>query len=317
MKVNFRQIEVFRAVMVTKTVSGASRLLNVSQPGLSRMLKHTEDRLGFALFDRVSGRLVPTQEAKELFDEIETIYDKIDDLEHHIKRIERGEDTVFRIGAQPSVGRFIVPSTLGAIKKKFQKLVIHFDILSVDQVTDYLLREQWEYSVSVFPAEHPNIVSQKFSEAPMVCVLPPDHVLAKKQSLTVADIVGEPLISFRSHTPHGSCIKAMFDEANVEREVSAYVRFAETACTFVKNGMGIAIVDAFTVLGDTADGLEVRSITPNRLMPLYVNRNKFASRSLFSATFEKELKRVLKDVGKFGSNKRKPTKRRKAEHIVI
>lgn len=300
---NLRQIEVFRSVMVTKTVSGASRLLNVSQPGLSRMLKHTEDRLGFALFDRVSGRLVPTQEAKELFGEIEAIYNKIGDLEYHIKRIERGEDTLFRIGAQPSVGRYIVPRALGAIRKKYDDLIIHFDILSVEQVTDYLLREQGEYSVSVFPAEHPNIVSEKFSEAPMVCVLSPEHALAKKRTVKVSDLAGESLISFRSQTPHGSRIKAMFDEAGEERQVSTYVRFAETACTFVRNGAGVAIVDAFTVMGDTAAGLEVRSVTPNRLMPLYVNRNKFASRSLFAPTFEKELRRVLKDVGNYGVQK--------------
>ncbi|VAW03784.1 hypothetical protein MNBD_ALPHA05-208 [hydrothermal vent metagenome] len=304
---NFRQIEVFRAVMITKTVSGASRLLNVSQPGLSRMLKYTEDKLGFALFDRVSGRLVPTYEANELFEEIEAIYKKIEDLELHVKRIERGEDTVFRIGSQPSVGRYIVPRTLGAMKKKFENLIIQFDILSVDQVTEYLLKEEGEYTVSVFPAEHPNIISEKISEAPLVCVLPPDHPLCVKKTLKITDIADESLISFRSHTPHGALISAMFQEAKVERIVSAYSRFAETACTFVRYGLGVAIVDGFTVMGDTAAGLEIRSITPMRMMPLYVNRNKFASRSLFAESFEGELKRVLKGAG------RKISKRRAAK----
>ena len=56
---NFRQIEVFRAIMLTRTMSAAARMLRSSQPGLSRMIKHLEGRLGFLLFDRVHGRLVP------------------------------------------------------------------------------------------------------------------------------------------------------------------------------------------------------------------------------------------------------------------
>ena len=293
---NFRQIEVFRAVMITKTVSGASRLLNVSQPGLSRMLKYTEDRLGFALFDRVSGRLVPTKEAQELFVEIEAIYKKIEGLDFLVQKIERGEDTVFRIGAQPSVGRYIVPRALGALNKKFENLTIQFDILSLQQVADYLVREEGEYAVGVFAVEHPNIVSEMFSEAPFVCVLPHDHPLSEKQHVTIKDLRDERLISFRSDTPHGSRIVLMYEQAKVDRIVSTYVRFAETACTFVKNGLGVAIVDAFTVMGETGQGLEIRPIKDAPLMPIYVHRNKFASRSLFAESFEVELKRVLSEV---------------------
>ena len=61
---NLRQIEVFRAVMITGSVSGAARLLHVSIPAVSRLLSHTETRLGFLLFERVKGRLHATAEAK-------------------------------------------------------------------------------------------------------------------------------------------------------------------------------------------------------------------------------------------------------------
>ncbi len=281
--------------MTTKTVNGAARLLNVSQPGLSRMLKYTEDKLGFALFDRSSGRLVPTREAKELFQEIDAIYKKIEGLEFHIKKIERGEDAVFRIGASPSVGRYIVPRALGALSQKFNKLILQFDILSWQQISEYLLNEEGEYTVGVFPVDHPNIVSEEYCKAPLVCVLPPGHKLTAKKKLDLNDISNESLISFRADTPHGSLIASAFQEAKVERKVSTYIRFADTACEFVRNGLGVAIVDEFTVMGETGRGLEVRPISPTRQMPIYVHRNKLASRSLFAASFEDELRRVLSD----------------------
>lgn len=290
---NFRQIEVFHAVMTAKTVSGASDLLNVSQPGLSRTLKHTEDRLGFSLFNRVSGRLVPTKEAVALFSEVEGIYKKIEDLEMHIKRLERGEDSVFRIGAQPSVGHNIVPRALSKLKRKFTKLVIQFDILSRHQVTNYLLKEEGEYVVGVFPINHPNISSEKYCAAPLVCVMQSNHRLCDKKSISVKDIASESLISFRANTPHGALIDSAFREAGVKRNVSTYVRFAETACIFVRDGLGVAIVDEFTMFGNSGSGLEARPITPSRMLPLYVHHNKFSGRSLVSDEFESELRAAL------------------------
>ncbi|WP_268810299.1 LysR family transcriptional regulator, partial [Vibrio parahaemolyticus] len=71
---NLRQLEVFYAIMQARTVSGAARLLHVSQPNVTRVLAHTEQQLGFALFERVKGRLVPTQEAKALLPEAEKVY---------------------------------------------------------------------------------------------------------------------------------------------------------------------------------------------------------------------------------------------------
>ena len=69
-----RQIEVFRMVMRCGTLTGAAEALNVSQPALSQILLHTEDELGFKLFQRVKGRLIPTPEAEEIYPEVERLF---------------------------------------------------------------------------------------------------------------------------------------------------------------------------------------------------------------------------------------------------
>jgi DNA-binding transcriptional LysR family regulator len=57
---DMRHVEVFRALHVAGTMSAAARVLNVSQPAISRMIAYLEGRLGFALFERKNGRLYPT-----------------------------------------------------------------------------------------------------------------------------------------------------------------------------------------------------------------------------------------------------------------
>ena len=69
-----RQLEVFRAVVETGTTKGAAHLLNISQPAVSTMIQHTEDQLGIELFDRVRGRLAPTEEALSIYAESSPIF---------------------------------------------------------------------------------------------------------------------------------------------------------------------------------------------------------------------------------------------------
>ena len=75
-----RQVEVIRAVMITGTIGGAAKLLNVSAPGISRLVKYAERSLGIRFFQRRNGRYFPTSEAERIFEQIDGVYNKVDDL---------------------------------------------------------------------------------------------------------------------------------------------------------------------------------------------------------------------------------------------
>src|SRR3954451_6301878 len=94
-----RQVEVIRAVMVTGTIGGAAKLLNVSAPGISRLVKYTEKSLGVRFFKRQNGRYFPTTEAQNIFEQINGVYKKVDDLTETISKIGRGALSELRIGS--------------------------------------------------------------------------------------------------------------------------------------------------------------------------------------------------------------------------
>ncbi len=82
-----RQVEVIRAVMVTGTIGGAAKLFNVSAPGHQPPRQNTPRRsLGIRFFQRQNGRYFPTPEAENIFEQINGVYKKVDDLsEHHLQ----------------------------------------------------------------------------------------------------------------------------------------------------------------------------------------------------------------------------------------
>src|SRR5688572_7558306 len=127
MRLGLKQIEYFRAVMETGSVSGAAALLNVSQPNVSRMLKYTEMRLGLQLFNRLKGRLQPTPEAISLFREVQSLHTHLESLQEAVQRILSGGSVRFAVGASPSLGRFVVPTLLARLRGGFPSLEVKFD----------------------------------------------------------------------------------------------------------------------------------------------------------------------------------------------
>jgi DNA-binding transcriptional LysR family regulator len=283
---NFRQVEIFRAIMIAKTVSGAAQLLNCSQPGLSRMLRYMEDRIGFSLFNRAGGRLVPTQEAAILFDEVQFLYKGMEDLDHVVRRLAAGHDRVFRLGASPSLGKTLIPKLLRKLQDRFKTLTLHFDILSVEQMADYLALARGEYALSVYAVDHPNIVSEQIGEGRMVCAVHSTHPLAGRERISVAEIAADQNISFRRDTAHGQAIAALFGQAGVEQKIATYVRFAETALAFVGETLGTSLIDEFTAADNLHPDIRILELVERAPLPVYLNRGKLAPRSAVGGAFE-------------------------------
>ena len=129
MQLNFRQLEVFRAIMIAKTVSGAAELLHVSQPGISRLLKYMEYKLGIALFERHKGRLIPTPEGEELFHELEPIYQRIEELDVTIDRITRPDNHLYQIACTPSLATYVLPRLLARVKACMPHMQVKLEAL--------------------------------------------------------------------------------------------------------------------------------------------------------------------------------------------
>lgn len=271
-RLSLKQIEYFRAVMETGTVSGAAALLHVSQPNVSRMLKYTESRLGLNLFQREHGRLLATPEAHALFREVQSLHLHLESVQEAVDRIAGGQLDRFPVGASPSLGRFVVPSLLSHLRRDFPSLPIKLDILSVSQVMDYLAYGQGECACTIFPVADPRIESQTFASGALVCAVPRDHRLSAATVIAPQDIASEPLIAFDASTPHGRVVMQFFGQSRMMPRIACTVRFAESACALAEQGNGIALVDEFTVAGGAFPNLVAVPVQFRRPFRIYFHR---------------------------------------------
>jgi DNA-binding transcriptional LysR family regulator len=265
-----RQVEVIRAVMITGTIGGAAKLLNVSAPGISRLVKYTERSLGIRFFQRQHGRYFPTPEAQNIFEQINGVYKKVDDLTDTISKIGRGALSELRIASVPSIAQIMVPRAIERIRRRYPDLHIDVNILKIEEAIDYLLLDKGDCVAMSYRLNHPGLDFLPLASGELFCIVPPGHELAGRKQVSAAEIVRYPLIGIDPNDPYGRIMAELFARKKLSYDITIRARFGTTVCALVKAGLGIAVIDQFTVAHGGYPGVEVLRIVEPTMFETYI-----------------------------------------------
>ncbi len=253
-------MEIFRAVMLTGSINGASKMLFISQPAVSRIVSHTEQSLGFQLFNRTKGKLVPTPEGEALFREV-------DDFYHHAMRVSefatdlsRGPSGTLNMSSSPCLSYLVIPEAIARFVQRYPRIRVNYHTTLLHGMAAEVLSNKVDLVVSVLPLEHPHLKVERISKGRMVCVLPEGHDLAALEVVSLADLVKYPLITHHSSIQFGRMVASAFEAAGLELVPHITVLQTEIACSLVRAGAGAAIVDQYTAAGAVWPGLQVRPL---------------------------------------------------------
>jgi len=246
MRFSLRQMEVFRAVMLTGSIKGASRLLFTSQPALSRIVAHTELTLGLTLFNRVKGKLVPTAEAEALFREVDQCYQQVLRVDDFARGLVSGPSGVLNLACSPALSRGIVARTITRFVQQYPNIQVNYCLTLLNSMAQDVLSNKVDLAISVLPIEHPNLHVTPFLSGRMVCIVPRGHVLADLKCVSIADLARYPLIAHHPSIPFGQLVSAAFNKANISLQACIYIHHTDMACSLVRAGAGVAMVDQFT-----------------------------------------------------------------------
>ncbi len=296
-----RQIEVVRAIIVTGTIANAAKLLNVSAPGISRLMKYTERSLRLKLFERRGGRYVPTPQAQDIFEQINGVYKKVDDLQYTLARIERGGDVEFRLGSVPSISHVMVPRAIVRLRGMHPELKLDINILKIEEALDYILLGKGEVAVMSYRLSHPSIDFVPLMRGSLVCIVPDGHPLADRPSVSARDMARYPMIGIEPTDPYGRIMCELFERENVPFDLIIKARFGTTVCALVKAGLGIAIIDEFTVAHGSMPGVTIVPIAEDTPFQTYVAVRNDRALSRYAENFIVLLRaemRAVVDAGK-------------------
>ncbi len=293
---NLRQLELLRAVIRCQTTVGAARALGLSQPAVSNAIKHIETQLGFPLFERINNRLFPTQEARTLYQDSDSIFLMHTAFEAKVQDLKENKAGQIRIVATPPLGYSVIPPALRRFLAKRPKVRVLFDVRRLDTVVEQVENGVAELGFGLGRGDYPALQTEVLVETRMVCVFRPDHHLARKRFIEPADLKSEPFIALERGTKMGIAVRESFMQAAEPYRFAVEVRYCNTACVLAESGVGVAVVDPFSAICSGRYDLEVRPFEPSTPVIAYALRSRNRPLSRLAEAFLRQVQIVAGDV---------------------
>jgi DNA-binding transcriptional LysR family regulator len=222
--------------------------LNSSQPTVSRELARMEHLLGYALFTRQRGRLIPSARAQTLFDEVQRAYVGMDHLQRFAARLKDSAAGPVNVGCQPAYSASLMPGACARLAQTYPNAQVLITPQESPWLEESLSAQRFDLGLTESSRALPGTEQTTLMRADEVCVLPRDHTLAAKQQLTPQDFADQAFVSLSGGDPYRSKIDAIFAESGVTRQLRIETHSADAVCTMVMHGLGLAIVNPLTAL---------------------------------------------------------------------
>ena len=256
-----RQIEVFHAVYTTGSMTGAAAMLNVSQPSVSKVLAHAEQQLGYLLFDRVKGKLVPTPEAHRLFGHVKVVYRDVDRLRHVAANLRAGNSGHIRIAATPAFGLEVLPGAVASFRRQHPDTVFEVETLHLDELTEALLESRVDLGIAFEPTGAPGIAEHTLAQSRFVVLAPADADLGVDR-VEARALAAHPVIGLNSRGPLGRLLSAYLEPVADELDIVTWTETYHIAKALVAEGVGVTITDEITARSGNTTGIQRHPLEP-------------------------------------------------------
>lgn len=258
MRLTLRQVEAFRAVMRTGSMTGGADLMAVTQPAVTRLVRDMEAALGFVLFERRGNQLHPTAHASALIPEIERSFIGLE----RIARVARGigEQTAgsLRIAAMPAVANTLLPVFLARFLAPRPELQVSLLGVPSPLVAEMVASGQADIGYAEGPLNRHGLNIQA---VPMeaVVVVPVGHRLADVAQVAPLDLSGECVIAVAPGSLFAAGVTLAL--AEVPRVARLETGLSYTACALVAQGLGVSIVDPPTAQQFIGRGVVIKRLS--------------------------------------------------------
>lgn len=260
-KINLRQIEAFKAVIENGTITHAAELLHMSQPAMSKLISNLEYDTGLKLFDRVKGRLAPTEHAMRLHDEVDRIFTGVRQVENAVEAILREEQGRLAVGVMPALSSSFIQNAASSFLKEHENVFCSVEMRSSPQILDRLIARKLDIGLIGDGFDNPYVTMEPLLEHPLVCIMSSGHPLAIKNLIEPQDLTTTAFVSFSPDSYIDHCVEETLESYGVKRDITLVANMASTVCAFVAAGYGISLVHPLFLSG-RGDGLAVRKFAP-------------------------------------------------------
>lgn len=285
---SLRQLEALMAIVESGTVSRAADVLRISQPAASKLIQDLEADTGLQLFERESGRLVPTGRGMRLYEEVERIFGGVNQLARAVDAIRREEHGNILIGTMPALSGPFITRAIAGFKARHPDVFVSIEARSSQFLTEAVLLRRLDVALVVSGLEHSSVQIDRVKCPPYVVAMPLGHRLSGKSELSPTDLQDEPFIAFAPRGMTRSNLDVVFERFGVIPNIVIEATTAPNVTEMVAAGLGVTVADPLA-LEHVAGRIEVRPFRPVVESDYVLIRPLRARNSVLVADFVEEI----------------------------
>ena len=245
-----RRLQVFYSVAKHLSFTKAAEALHMTQPAVTFQVRQLEEQFNTRLFDRTHNRINLTEAGERVYHHAKQIFDLYSRMESEVRELTGEVSGVVIVGASTTVAEYMLPSLLGAFKRKFPDVIIRLQVSNTEGIVACVEHNAIDLGVVEGPVSNKSLVVEICRIDRLVAVLPKDHALAGSANLPVADVLKHPFIA----REEGSGTRevtfdylrgAGLDPANLT--VVMELGSPESIKGAIEAGMGISILSRSTI----------------------------------------------------------------------
>jgi len=215
-KFRLRHVELVAELFDCRSISKASRRLNLSQPTLTKALRDIESTLGLALFERTNRGLEPTPYGEIFARHAKIVLAQLRHAAEELESLHAGYSGKVTVGTLLAASASILPDAIVLLKKERPGVAISVVVGTYDILVPSLLVGDLDMVLGRMPEQGRtrSLVYEEFYAEPICLVTRRGHPLTRRRRLGLKDLTNEAWLLPLPETSLRRQVERAFLEAN-------------------------------------------------------------------------------------------------------
>lgn len=261
--IGLRALRTFQAIIRLGSVTAAAGEVGLTQPAASRLLAQLERQMGFELFHRDKGRLIPNPDGLLLYEEVDRALDNVDRVYGLARDIAEFRVGQLKLVAPPSFSEGVLPDIAATFLEQYPKVHLTLDSHSVEAAKALIAARTVDAGFVKLPLNRPDLRAESVMLSETACVMLEDNPLAALPVVDASRLRGVPLILLGLGRTSRAQVETAFAAAGFMPRVRVETHTVASACALAARGVGVAIVNEALAQGYVRDRTVMRRFTPS------------------------------------------------------
>jgi len=281
-----RRLQVFHTVARLLSFTKAAEELHMTQPAVTFQVRQLEEQFNTRLFDRTHNRISLTDAGSRVYNYAEQIFQLYGEMDNSVRELTGDISGVLILGASTTIAEYMLPVLLGDFKSKHPEVTIRLKVANTDGIVSQVENNEIDLGVVEAPVNNKNLMVEECRTDHLVMIVPPDHELAKEESVSIEKIIEYPFICREEGSGTREVMIESMQAAGInpsDMRIAMELGSLEAIKGAVESGMGVSILSKATLIKELKLGTLVAINTDppiHRPFSFVHQKQKFKARAM-------------------------------------